>query len=352
MSELEITGTVAPAAVIPPEGGLSAFARQAVDEGMSDSTRRKYAGDWRDFTQWCAESGRQPLPADPETLIEYTTYLCYHRPVRDRGGLIVPGAFGLSPSTVNRALSAIGYFHGLANIPYPRPKTATQVIRGYKKKLTEARDPRARPRKVTAITPKTLAEITGTGLEGAQELTRLRDAAMFYLNYAAATRASELVRVNIEDVREGEDCLIVAVYRMKTRTHSDVEIPEEGSPKTIAAIKRWIKVLAEHGRTVGPLFPRITKHGVIGGGPGSPDGRIVEWSAGMRIKMAAEEAGLEGRYTVHSGRRGLATWARHNGADELDIGRHGGWKDGSPALKGYIDDVDKSRRNPLRRAGI
>jgi integrase len=251
-------------------------------------------------------------------------------------------------------LRTVSAMHMHLDQPAPRLAQANLVLKGYEKKLADDRDPRAKPRKATAVSPAILAELTGRGLQGAQELTRLRDTAMLYLNYGAAMRASELVRVNIEDVTEEERGMVVAIYRVKTRQHADARIPAEDSPVTVAAIKKWIAVLAAHGRTSGPLFPVICKHGEWGNGHCGPHGedRMTERSAGRRVRLAAQEAGLEGRFTIHSGRRGFATEAAHAGHGMLAIARHGrAWSDNSRSLQGYIDDAATWTMNPLKGAG-
>ncbi|MFF4653614.1 hypothetical protein [Streptomyces sp. NPDC001380] len=58
-------------------------------------------------------------------------------------------------------------------------------------------------------------------------------------------------------------------------------------------------------------------------------------------------AHLEGRWTGHSLRRGLATAARRAGHDLERIGRHGGRADGSRALPGHLEDGDRWERNPV-----
>ena len=98
-TEAEITGAIVPATVtLPAQGGLSPLARAAVDAATSPHTRRAYDSDWREFTAWCAQEARDPLPCTTETLAEYTAYLCYQRQMLDRSGLPVPDAFGVSPA--------------------------------------------------------------------------------------------------------------------------------------------------------------------------------------------------------------------------------------------------------------
>lgn len=43
----------------------------AVEASVAPATRRAYRSDWRDFTGWCAENGREALPASPENVALY-----------------------------------------------------------------------------------------------------------------------------------------------------------------------------------------------------------------------------------------------------------------------------------------
>ena len=116
---------------------------------MSPHTRRAYESDWREFTAWCAQEARDPLPATAETLTEYATYLCYQRQVLDRSGLPVPGAIGVSPATARRMIGSVQAVHKHAGLPSPRTGDVSRVLEGYVEKLAAERDPRARPRKAT-----------------------------------------------------------------------------------------------------------------------------------------------------------------------------------------------------------
>jgi integrase len=354
-AEPEVTGAIVPVTVTPPpQGGLSLFAREAVEAGMSPHTRRAYERDWREFTRWCADEGRDPLPCTSETLAEYAAYLCYRRPVMDRGRTPVPGAVGVSPTSAKRMIGSVLAAHKHAGLPSPRGAQAAMVLKGYTAKLADDGDARARPRKATPLTPAMIEQMTGRGLAGAQELARLRNAALICLDYNAGTRASELVRADIGGVTDHDWGISVLLRRSKGGPHEEVLIPEALAPAGVAAIREWIAALKDRGVTSGPLFPAIDKHGTIGPSPcnrGSADGRIAAVQAGRIIKAAAAEAGLQGKFTGHSGRRGLATQARFAGHDELAIGRHMGYADGSLSLKGYMDEVDRLARNPLKGAG-
>src|SRR5262245_28187901 len=44
-------------------------------QARAEATRRAYGRCWRDFATWCETSGRIALPADPETLAGYLSWL-------------------------------------------------------------------------------------------------------------------------------------------------------------------------------------------------------------------------------------------------------------------------------------
>lgn len=367
VNEEPLTGVALPPHTAPGALELSPLARAAVDAGMPYNTRRKYRRDWAEFTRWCADRGREPLPASAETLTEFATYLCYERLITENKGYAKRGTIGMRPRSAEQVLWAVAKAHELAGYPAPQRASTVQVLKGYRAKLAAEHDPRAVPRKATATTREEMPVLAGRGAaRNVNPLIAVRDQALLYVNYVCAARVSELVQMNAEDIREDPRGLVISVYRKKTGAREDAAIPEAEAPQAVAAIREWLAVLAGHGKIPGPLFPRISKGGVIGapahGGAhrdyrdsseaGAPDGRMGARSAGNRIATAAGLAGMEHR-TAHSQRAGFATSARDAGHDALTIGRHGGaWADNSPALAGYIRDADKWARNPLRGAGV
>lgn len=349
----EVSGAVVPAAVTPPADGLSELARRAISASVPENTRRAYGRAWADFTAWCAAEGRQALPAAPETMIEYATYLCYQRPALDRAGFPVPGVLGLKPSTVRLKLYAVSAVHEASGYRAPRDKRATRVVKGYQAELARARHPRAKVSKVTPLTLDVLGTLIGEGLKGEQHLIQLRDAALFAIDYSGATRGSEIVLLNVEDITIVPKGLTLDLRRLKTGADDVVKIPEAGAPRTTAILRRWVRALAAEGWTEGPLFPRISRYGRPGEpSRGSDDGRMNAGSALRRIRLAQETAGIEGRLTMHSGRRGFATEAADAGIPKLRIARHGGWDDNSQALDGYIEDAEGWAHNPLNKVGF
>ena len=347
----EVTPAEPPAAVEE----LSALAKAALAAGMPDETLRAFKSRCKDFEVWCARAGRSSLPATSNTVTEYVTWLCY-------GYVSEDGVRGRSLAWISQARWAISKAHEVAGIDPPPAKQAVIVVKGYKAELARNRDRRAKPQPTTAITRDSLRELAES--QDTSTLSGLRDRAMVLLSYSAATRVSELVSINIEDITGMPDGLLISVYRGKTRRHDEVAIPDAYAPLAVEAINEWRTALAEAGRTTGPLFVRIDKHGHVGapayrthrkreGEPdGDADGRMSPNAAERCLKRAKQLAGLSGRITGHSMRRGFATQARRAGHDQIRIARHGGWDDNSTALSRYMEDADKWTDNPLKGAGL
>lgn len=325
---------------------VSEATREAILAGMPASTRRAYAADWTAFERWCVEHGRVPLPATPETVAGYVTHLT-NTPSAKTGR-------PLAPSSIERALAAIRTAHRTANATPPETKAVRKVLDGYRERLALAKDPAAIIRKADPAVPDALRAMLAT--LDRSTLAGKRDAAALLLGYSCAARVSELVALDIADVRETPEGLLVTIYRRKIKKFTEVAVPYGRVPATcpVRAVRALVAAMAEAGRTSGPLLVRIDRHGRIappltrnGKEIGDPSGRMTADAVADVVTRIASAAGLEGRWTGHSLRRGFATAARRAGAALERIGRHGGWKDGSTALLGYIEEADRWEDNPV-----
>ncbi|WP_084774544.1 tyrosine-type recombinase/integrase [Nonomuraea candida] len=297
------------------------------------------------FSAWCRENGRVPLPATAATLAEYVRHLT-----------VTPGRRGTlrSPSPIKRAMAAIRTTHELAGHLKPETKAARTILTGYRHRLALAKDPAAQARKAAPAVPDALRAMLAT--LDRTTLAGQRDAVLFLLGYATAARAGELVALDIADVAETEEGLDVTVYRPKLKKFTEVAVPYGKVPATcpVRAVRAYLAGLAAAGRTTGPLFVRIDKGGHVArpltrkGRPiGDPHGRLTAESVTDVVNGAATAAGLSGKWTGHSLRRGFATAARRAGTHLERIGRHGGWADNSTALLGYVEDADRWTDNPV-----
>src|SRR3989442_4717742 len=134
----------------------------------------------------------------------------------------------------------------------------------------------------------------------------VRDRALLLLGFAGAFRRSELVGLDVGDVRQTADGLVVTVRRSKTDQEGagrEVGIPFGSTPATcpVRAVRAWLKARAIAGPA---LFCRIDKHGR------QLPGRLGDRAVARVVQRTARAAGLDAdAYAGHSLRAGLATSA-------------------------------------------
>ncbi|MEV7427011.1 tyrosine-type recombinase/integrase [Streptomyces sp. NPDC091212] len=342
MTELERRGQP----TVPAVRQLSPEAQAALAAGRADSTRRAYREDREAFVKWCAEHGEQPVPATQNLLVEYVTHLT--RTPRPRTGR--PSA----PSSLERMLSAITTMHAELDMPKPETKGARTVISGYKHQLALDKKPGGEQQRAKAALPPALRKM----LDALDRDTLIgkRDAAMLLLGYSAATRSSELVGLDIGEPVECDEGYLVKIYRVKMKKFTESAVPYGKTPATcpVRALRSLIGAMREEGRTEGPLFVRIDRHGRIappmkrlGKSIGDPSGRLTPDAASDVVERLAEAAGFEGRWRGHSLRRGFATAAQRGGAPMVKVARQGGWADNSTSLARYFEAGNPWDDNPV-----
>ncbi|MFF8610810.1 integrase [Streptomyces sp. NPDC015346] len=336
-----------PDAWLPPE------AEEDVQAGIPKDTSRAYKGDMDRFAEWCETVGRRVMPAAPQTVTAYMSYL--KRTPREKTGR----PYG--PNSMDRIIASIRSSHRAAGFEPPDTMGARKVVAGYREQLALAKDPAAQPRKATPadrrVLHQALARLDRTTLVGK------RDAALMLLGHALASRGSELAPLDwpgsFTELPEGG--FRVRVYRKKRKKWQNVEVLPDPELEmcTVTAVRDLVEALAREGHTSGPLFMRIDQWGYMGvemtrnGEPiGDPTGRISVNGASDVVSRSIARTGLPGDWRSHSLRRGFVKSARDAGVDIVDIGRHGGWDDQSKALIGYVDEEDSSgERNPLAQIG-
>lgn len=336
-----------------PDAWLSPEAQEDVQAGIPEETTKAYEGDMDRFAEWCRAVRRRPLPAAPQTVTEYLSYL--KRTPRPRTGR----PYG--PKTMDRIIASIRSSHRAAGYQPPDTMGARKVVAGYREQLSLAQDPAAQPRKASpadrTVLRAALAELDRTTLAGK------RDAALMLLGHALASRGSELVPLDwpgsFTELPDGG--LRVRVYRKKRKLWQTPEIPLDPEPDLCAvrAVRALVAALADNDHHTGALFLRMDRWGYLAprmhrrGKPiGDPDGRMTIEAASDIVQRSIERTGLPGRWRSHSSRRGFVKSARAAGVDIVQIGRHGGWDDKSKALIGYVDEEDSAgEKNPLAQIG-
>jgi integrase len=255
------------------------------------NTQRAYAGDWQRFTVWCADHDREPLPADVATLAAFVTSLA---------------EAGKKVATIQRHCASVSKAHQLAGFLTPTDdrqfKTLLEGIsreKGVKQKQAAA---------FTLAYFKRVIQSIDT-----QRPDGVRDRALLLLGLAGAFRRDELASIDLAHLRFDDDGLVVELPKSKTNQKGEAEekaiffAPDRRSCP-VRAVKDWLELLHQHGRTSGPLFLSFHK------GQRLSRRRLSTFSLNEIVQLR-----LGAPYTAHSLRASFVTIAKLNGADDAEV---------------------------------
>jgi site-specific recombinase XerD len=314
--------------VVPAPSALAPIASRAehyLRASQSQNTRRAYASDWRHFLAWCKTAGQGSLPASPETLILYLSAL----------------AQSAKTSTLTRRLSAISQAHQAAGFESPSQHLAVRkVMAGIRREKGTAQ---------TGKKPVVTEDIRAmVATLSSKRLLDVRDRALLLLGFAGALRRSELVALNVEDLKINREGLIVTIRRSKTDPEGQgrlVGIPYGSTPATcpVRALQSWLETLGADG---GPLFRPINRHQQIG------RKRLTSQSVALVVKRSGAAAGFDAKQLAgHSLRAGLATAAAAAGVPERAIMAQTGHRS-LTTLRKYIREGSLFLENAAAKVGL
>ncbi|MEU4803867.1 site-specific integrase [Actinosynnema sp. NPDC023587] len=337
---------------------------------QSPNTLRAYRSDWVAWAAWCDREGRQALPADP---VDVAVYLA----VAARG--VKPdGSPAFSPSTLERKAAAIAAVHAAGGLPSPtRSDVVRLTLRGIRR--TRREQPRRKRPVLLDTLEALLAERPAPGWPTGP--ARRRDALLLLVGFAGALRRSELAALSLEDVvvdldpRTHEPLLLVELGVTKTDQtgvhRQRVVLPRGARRPTcpVCAYADWVDVLAaadpralledepdtphthrchsyRPGRSTGPLFPSVSRHGRLG------TRSMSDKAVSDLVKRYASKAGLDpALFGGHSLRAGFATQAALGGASDREIMRQGRWTNARTVHR-YIRTANPLEDNAVTRLGL
>jgi integrase len=211
------------------------------------------------------------------------------------------------PSTVARRVVGIGRAHVAYGFADPsKDPLVRAVLRGVRRELGTAQR-RAAPLlrdDLLAVLERLPADLRG-----------VRDRALLLLGFAGGLRRSEIVQLDVEDLKFVPDGLTVRLRHSKT--------DQEGAGRMIAvpygrtaacpvgAVRRWLDA---SGTQAGPVFRRISRRGVVSAG------RLSDQVVSRVVKQQVASLGKSpDAYSGHSLRAGFVTSAAQAGAGFLMI---------------------------------
>lgn len=310
---------VEPAEAIPAVAGdeledleqLGAVATQYAVDSVPANTRRTYQSQWRAFVSWCQGHRLPFLPAAPETVALYVTHLAHT---------------GRKVATIEVALSALSQAHQLAGQPSPRRDPIVFTIM---KGIRHTHGTEAHQK--APLLDDQLSTILGALPD---TNAGRRDRALLLTAWLGALRRSEVVALDVADVRFVPQGVVIRVKRGKRDQEGKGTI--KGLPRGLGpvdpvdALSRWIGE-----RTTGPLFLAVDQWDHVGSQ--RLGGRAV-------AELVQRHAGAAGNFSGHSLRAGFVTAAARKGVAEHWIAEQTGHKS-IPTLREYIRNADRFSHN-------
>ena len=215
---------------------LGRFVR-AARGAFSDSTKRALRSDLAIYAEWCAERGKRPLPAKPETVAAFIDAKAETR----------------APATVRRYVTSIAIAHRALGLEKTVKSPLVQLaLRRMHRKKGRRQD------QATGLTwPLRQRLLDAAG----DRLLDDRNRALLAVAYDAMLRRAELVSLQVPDLLEevpGDGSLLVR--RSKTDCEGRGEIVWIGRD-TVRLVRMW---LDRAGISDGMLFRSVGKGGRVG----------------------------------------------------------------------------------------
>ncbi|MBT2757918.1 site-specific integrase [Mesobacillus foraminis] len=262
----------------------------------SKNTQKSYAADWKHFTEWCKVNHRNPLPASAGTLCLYLTELAATHKF----------------STLRRRVSSINMAHKYKKQLPPSQHIEVQtLLEGIKRENGTQHEPKRAL--MLQVLPSLVTKIDTTSLIG------IRDKAILLLGFALASRRSELVAINIDDLDVNDFGMDVRIQDTKTNQDDMVKgvVFTHNQYCPVKATQEWIKA---GGITSGALFRSIDRHGNV-------NRRLSDQSVSLILKKYIGQLGMDvNDFAGHSLRSGLSISAAMMGMTEIAIMNQTGHK--------------------------
>lgn len=272
---------VGPAAALcmPPE--VARYLRGT----SAEATRRAYVGDVADFVRW---GGR--VPCDSMTLARY---------VAERAGRH-------RPSTVARRVIGIGRAHVAYGFPDPsKHPLVGAVLRGVRREhgICQRR-----------AAPLLVQDLVAVASAMPSDLRGIRDRALLLIGFAGGLRRSEVVQLDVADLRFVPEGLQVRLRRSKTdqeQVGRTIAVPfGRTAACPVQALKNW---LLASGTKEGAVFRAMAGSRVAAD-------RLSGQTVSLIVKEYVAKLGLDpAGYSGHSLRAGFVTSAAQAGVGFLMI---------------------------------
>jgi integrase len=288
------------------------------------ATIRAYDSDWRSFSAWCTDAGRESLPAKPATVALYLAEVLETMRV----------------GTAERRVAAIRHKHLEQQLATPTDdRQISNILAGAR------REQGTRAAGKDAITPEQLRAMIA---KQPKTDVGVRNKAILLFGFASAMRRSELSALDVDDLDILTKGVRVQIGRSKTDQEGKGRIigvfrSSKASSCPVAALEKWMAI---RGHKNGPLFTNLSPNAT----KTKARKRLGDRSIWKVVKNAAESIGLDAtRYAPHSLRSGCITAAIEGGTAESVIMKLSGHKSLASVAR-YVRPATIWKHNPLQKA--
>ena len=262
-----------------------ASVRRFLAAALAENTVRGYRDDLKHFLAWGGA-----IPASPECI---ATYIAQHATV-------------LAGSTLSRRLVAIAHAHTAKGFASPtKAELVRATLQGVRRSCGQA---------IRQVAPLQKSQVVRM-VRGLTGLRGLRDTALLLLGFAGALRRSEIVALDVSDIRFSDEGTIIRLRRSKTDQEGrgrDIAIPRvKGRYCPSRCLQDW---LAAAEIAEGAVFRRVNRYDQL-----LPQ-RLAAQAVALIVKSRAQDAGLDPAvFSGHSLRAGFVTNAAIGGASSSSI---------------------------------
>jgi integrase len=250
-------------------------------------------------------------------------------------------AASLRPSTLEHHLAAISKAHKAAGFPSPIPDSVLvfETLKGIKRTHGTA------PKQKAPVLTEDLRLMLRLTPDNVQSI---RDRAILLVGFAGAFRRSELVALDVIDLKFQPEGLLVTLRRSKTDQEGEgrtVAVPRGLHSETcpVRALDAWLQVAAIAD---GPVFRPVRKGGAIW------LTRLSGHAVASVVKRYAMKAGQSMEaFSGHSLRAGFVTSAARAGEPERRIMRQTGHKSIEMVLR-YVRQANAFSDNACNSLGL
>lgn len=310
-----------------PAGISEALAADLADAGelaarrRARNTDRAYAADLRALQAYLEDRGQAfDLPVHPLLVAAFVSYESRpdDRPGRERPARAI--------STIERRIAAIAKTHQMQGLPDPtKDQRVRDALTGARRRLrtapTKAKDALALEDLDHMI--RQIPEDTHAGR---------RDRALLLVGMAATLRRSELVALDVTDIRFEPEGMLVSIRKAKTdqEGHGQTLAIAYGDRPDLCAVRALRAWLDGAGIRAGAIFRRVRA------GDRLTEDRLTDQSVALIVKKWADPVGLDpSLFAGHSLRSGGITTAVREGHDERELARLSRHTN-MDVLRGYI----------------